>query len=89
MCSSNLTDVFTSAVDEKVTDAAHVAVVEHSCPELSGQDEVGAVGGKAPQVHVALQVEDLALPTGCERGSSAVYGDGACGWTGDQVTGTQ
>ena len=88
MCLGDLTDVLAATVDEKVTDTAHVAVVEHRRPELGGQDEVGAVSGKPPQVHVALQVQDLALTAGRERGPSAVYRDGACGGDGgsrDQV----
>lgn len=80
---SNLTDVFASTVNEKVTDTAHIAVVEHRCPELSGQDEVGAVSGKPTQVHVTLQVQNLTLTTSCERGPSAVYRDGACGGDGE------
>lgn len=88
MCLSNLTDVLASTVNEKVTDTAHVAVVEHRCPELSRQDEVGTVSGKPPQIHVAFQVQDLTLTTGCEWGPSAVHRDGACGVNGgsrDQV----
>lgn len=69
----NLPDVFASAVDEEVPDAAHVAVAEHGGPELRGQDEVAAVRGEASQVHVALQVQDLTLPTGCERRPAAVH----------------
>lgn len=78
LCLSNLTDVFASTVNEKVTYTSHVAIVEHCRPEFSGQDQVGAVTGKPPQIHVALQVENLTLTTSCERGPSAVYGDGPC-----------
>ena len=60
----DLPDVLAAAVDEEVAHAAHVAVVEHGGPQLGGQDEVGAVGGQPPQVHVPLQVQDLALPAG-------------------------
>lgn len=90
LCLCNLTDVFASTINEKVTDTAHIAIVEHRCPELSGQDEVSAVSGQPPQVHVALQVQNLTLTTGCEWGPSAVYRDGACGGDGesrDQVQG--
>lgn len=69
-----LSDVFTASVDEQVPDAAHVAVVEHGCPELGGQDEAGAVLGKSAKVHIALQVQDLALSAGRERRTAAVYG---------------
>lgn len=79
MCLSNLTDVLASTINEKVTDTAHIAIVEHRCPELGGQDEVGAVIGKSPQVHVTFQVQNLALTTSCEWGPSAVYRDGAWG----------
>lgn len=82
MVLSNLTDVLAPTINEKVSDTAHVAVVEHGCPELCRQDEVGAVGGKSPQVHITLQVQNLALTTGCERGPSAIYRDGACGGDG-------
>lgn len=34
---SDLSDVFAAPVDEEVTDAAHVAVVQHGGPELGGQ----------------------------------------------------
>lgn len=78
MCLGNLTDVFASTVNEKVTDAAHVAVIEHRCPEFGGQDEVGAVGGKPTQVHESLQIQNLTFTTGCERSSPAVDRDGAC-----------
>lgn len=82
LCLSNLTDVLAPAVNEKVADAAHVAVVEHGRPQLSGQDEVGAVRGQPPQVHVALQVQNLAFTAGCEWSPSAVHRDGACGGDG-------
>lgn len=90
MCLGDLTDVLATTIDEKVTDTAHVAVVEHRRPELGGQDEVGAVSGKPPQVHVALQVQNLTLTAGCEGSPSAVHRDGACGGdrgSGDQVQG--
>lgn len=70
----DLPDVFATSVDEQVPDAAHVAVVEHGGPELGGQDEPGAVLRKSTEVHIALQVQDLALSAGRERGTTAVYG---------------
>lgn len=48
LCLGNLTDVLASTINEKVTDTANVTVVEHSRPQLSGQDEVGAVSREAP-----------------------------------------
>lgn len=87
LCLSNLTNVLAPTINKKVTNTAHIAIVEHRCPELGGQDEVSAVSGKPPQVHVAFQVQNLALPTGCEGGPSAVYRDGACseGWGGLEI----
>lgn len=82
----DLTDVLTSAVDEKVPDAANIPVVKHGCPELGWQDEVGAVGGESPQVHVPLKVQDLTLSTGCEWSPSAVYRDGACVTGGEEIS---
>lgn len=67
-------DVFTASVDEQIPDASHVAVVEHGGPELGGQYETGTILRKSTKVHIALQVQDLALSAGCERGTTAVYG---------------
>lgn len=68
-----LPDVLAAPVDEQVADAAHVAVVEHGGPELRGEDEASAVLRQPAQVHVSLQVEDLALPAGGERRAPAVH----------------
>lgn len=68
-----LPDVLAAPVDEQVTDAAHVAVVEHGSPELSGKDEASTVLRQPAQVHVPLQVQDLALPTGGEWRAPAVH----------------
>lgn len=68
-----LPDVLAAPVDEQVADAAHVAIVEHGGPELGGEDEASAVLRQPAQVHVPLQVEDLALPAGGERGAPAVH----------------
>lgn len=73
---SDLPDVFTASVDEQVPDAAHVAVVEHGGPELGGQDETCSVLRKSTKVHITLQVQDLTLSAGRERGTAAVYGYG-------------
>lgn len=70
---SDLSDVLAAAVDEEVTHAADVAIVEHGGPQLGGQDEVGTVGGQTPQVHVPLQVQNLTLPAGREREALAVH----------------
>lgn len=79
---SNLTNVFASTINEKVTDAANIAIVEHCSPELSGQNEVGAVGGKPTQVHVPLQVQNFTFPACCKWSPSAVHRD--CTWGGDE-----
>lgn len=89
LCLSNLTDVLASTINEKVTDAAHVAIVEHGCPELGGQDEVGAVSGEPTQVHVSLQVQNFTFTTSCKWSPSAVYRDGACSGDGERADQTQ
>lgn len=68
-----LPDVLAAPVDEQVADAANVAVVEHGGPQLRGEDEASAVLWQPAQVHVPLQVEDLALPAGGERRAPAVH----------------
>lgn len=68
-----LPDVLAAAVDEQVPDAAHVAVVEHSGPELGGQHQTHPVVRQTAQIKVPLQVQDLIFPAGSERGPTAVY----------------
>lgn len=75
-------DVLAAAVDEQVPDAAHVAVVQHGRPELSGQHQASPVLRQPPQVHVPLQVKNLTLPAGREGGAPIVHRNGTWGgWT--------
>lgn len=73
----NLPDVLAASVDEQVPDAAHVAVVEHSGPELGREHQARPAVGQTSQVKVPFQVQDLVFPTGCERGPAAVHRDDA------------
>lgn len=70
---SDLPDVLAAAVDEQIPDAADVAVVEHSGPELSREHEAHPAVRQAAQIKVPLQVQDLVFPAGGERGPAAVY----------------
>lgn len=70
---SYLSDVLAAPVDEQIPHAAHIAVVEHSGPELSGEHQARPVVGQTTQIKVSLQVQDLIFPAGCERGPAAVY----------------
>lgn len=70
---SYLPDVLAPSVYEKIPDAAHIAVVEHSGPELSGAHQAHPVVRQTTQIKVPLQVQDLIFPAGCERGPAAVY----------------
>jgi len=70
-------DVLAAPVDEQVSDAAHVAVVQHGGPELRGQHQARPAVGQPAQVQVPLQVQDLVLPAGRERGAAAVDRDDA------------
>lgn len=72
-----LPDVLAAPVDEQIPDAAHVAVVEHSGPELRREHQARPAVGQTPQIKVPLQVQDLVFPAGCERGPAAVYRDDA------------
>jgi len=72
-------DVAALAVDEEVADAAHVAVVEQRRPHLRRQDEVRLGLGETPQVHVAVQVQDLAALWGAEGHAAAVDRDRSYG----------
>lgn len=52
----DLSDIFAAPVDEKIPDAAHVAVVEHGGPELSGENQTRAVVRKTAKIKIPLQV---------------------------------
>lgn len=73
---SQAADIPALAVDEEVAHAAHVAVVEQRRPNLRRQDEVGLQLGQAAQVHVAVQVQDLAALGGTEGHAATVDRDG-------------
>lgn len=69
----DLPDVLAAAVDEEIPDTAHVAVVEHCGPELGGQHQARPAVRQTAQIKIPLQVQDLVLPTCCERRPAAVY----------------
>lgn len=70
---SYLPDVLAASINEQIPDAAHIAVVEHSGPELSGAHQAHPVVRQTTQIKVPLQVQDLIFSAGCERGPAAVY----------------
>lgn len=70
---SYLPDVLAAAIDEQIPNTAHIAVVEHSCPELSREHQAHSAVRQTAQIKVPLQVQDLIFPAGCERGPTAVY----------------
>lgn len=65
--------VLAASIDEQIPHAAHVAVVQHGGPELGGEHQSHPVVWKSTQIQVPLQVQDLILTAGCERGPTAVY----------------
>lgn len=70
--------ISTLAVDEEVADAAHVAVVEQRGPDLGRQDQALTALRQTAQIHVTVQVQDLAALVRAEGNGAAVDGDGAC-----------
>lgn len=47
-----LPDVLAPPINEKVSDAAHVAIVQHGCPEFSREDETRSVFWQSSKVHI-------------------------------------
>lgn len=78
-----LPDVLAAPVNEQVTDAAHIAVVEHGSPEFRGKNKASSVLWQPAQIHVTLQVQDFTLTTGGERRAPAVHRYGT--WSGKQA----
>lgn len=76
------------AVDEQVPHAAHIAEAERRRPDLGGQHQGVAVLWQTPEVHVAVQVEDLAAFVGGKSGALAVDGDEACRAGGESTSHT-
>lgn len=74
---SYLPDVFASAVDEQISDAAHVTIVKYGGPKLSGEHQNPTTVRQAPQIKVALQVQDLIFPVCGEWRPTTVYWDDA------------
>lgn len=70
---SYLPDVLAASINEQIPHTAHIAVVEHSGPELCGEHQAHPVVRQTTQIKVPLQVQDLIFPAGCERGPAAVY----------------
>ena len=70
---SYLPDVLAAPVNEQISHAADVAIVEHSGPELGGEHQAHPVVRKTTQIKVPLQVQDLIFPAGGERSPAAVY----------------
>lgn len=54
LCLCQLPDVLASSINEQVSDAANVAIVQHSCPELCGKDETCPVLRQPTEVHVTF-----------------------------------
>lgn len=73
--------VSAAAVYEEVPHTAHVASPERRRPHLRGQGQVHPPPlRETAQVQLALQVQNLALPSGQEWCAAAVHRDGAWGW---------
>lgn len=60
------------AINEEVTHAAYVAVVEQRRPHLRWQNKVRLGLGQATQVHVTVQVQNLTALWGAEGHATAV-----------------
>lgn len=74
------------AVDKQVPHAAHVAEAQRRRPDLGGQHQGVAVVRQTPEIHVAVQVEDLAAFVGGKSGALAVDGDEACRAEGESTS---
>lgn len=70
---SHAPHVLALAIDEQVPHAAHKAVVQQSCPNFSGEHQASLVLGKASQIEVVIQVQDLALSWGLVGGPDGVH----------------
>lgn len=75
---SHLPDIFALAVDEQISDAAHIAIVEQGGPHLSGEDEAGFILWQAPQVQLIIQVQNLTLPRSSVGCAQRVDRNGTC-----------
>lgn len=71
--------VATLAVNEEVPHAAHVAQAQRGAPHLRREDETMAVVGKTAQIHVPVEVKDLAALVGRKGDAFAVHRNKACG----------
>ena len=58
---SHLPDIFALAINEQISYAAHVAVVEQRSPHLGGEDEASLIFWQASQVQLIIQVQNLTL----------------------------
>lgn len=66
------------SVNEEVPHAAHVAQAEGGGPNLGGQHEGLAVLGQTSEIHVPVEVEDLAAFVSGKGDALAVHRDEAC-----------
>lgn len=67
-----LPDILAPPINEEISDAAHIAIVQHGSPELSREDKACPVLRKPSQVHIPFQIQDFTLSACSERGPSAV-----------------
>lgn len=75
---SHLPDVFALAVDEQVSYAAHVAIVEQSSPHFGREDEAGLIFWQAPQVQLIIQVQNFTLARSSVGSAQCVDRNGTC-----------
>lgn len=75
---SHLSDVLALAINEQISDAAHVAVIEQSSPYFGGEDKASLVLWQAPQVQLIIQVQNLTLPRGSVGRAQSVDRNGTC-----------
>lgn len=75
---SHLPDIFALAVNEQISYAAHVAIVEQRSPHLGGEDEAGLIFWQAPQVQLVIQVQNLTLARSSVGRAQSVDRNGTC-----------
>ena len=70
------------AINEQISYAAHVAVVEQRSPHLGGEDEASLIFWQAPQVQLIIQVQNLTLARSGVRRAQCVDRNGT--WCKDK-----
>ena len=79
---SHLPDIFALAINEQISYAAHIAVVEQRSPHLGGEDEASFIFWQASQVQLIIQVQNLTLARSGVRRAQRVDRNGT--WCKDK-----